>query len=99
MSDHDENDEIEGLDVDPAGALEEALEMDTQSQIFLELRRQNLDLLKVAVEMAGFGGSHPPLKSGDMKGAMKTLWDVYSEFHAWIDPEEGDDDDDEDDEL
>ena len=27
-------------------ALEEALELDTQSQIFLEMRRQNLDLLR-----------------------------------------------------
>ena len=38
-------------------ALEEALELDTQSQIFLEMRRQNLDLLKIAAEVAGFTGA------------------------------------------
>lgn len=79
-------------------ALEEALELDTQSQIFLEMRRQNLDLLRIASEVAGFHGPHQPLRSGDLKNAMKTIWDVYSEFYAWIDPEESDDDDDEEDE-
>jgi hypothetical protein len=82
-------------------ALEEALELDTQSQIFLEMRRQNLDLLKIAAEVAGFSGPHPAIKSGgDLKHAMKTIWDIYSEFYAWIDPEESDEDeDDEDEEL
>ena len=79
-------------------ALEEALELDTQSQIFLEMRRQNLDLLKISAEVAGFGGQHPPLRSGDLKNAMKAIWDIYSEFYAWIDPEESDEDDEEDDE-
>ena len=81
-------------------ALEEALELDTQSQIFLEMRRQNVDLLKIAAEVAGYSGAHPPLKPGDLKNAMKSIWDVYSEFYVWIDPEESDDDeDDEDDDL
>jgi len=80
-------------------ALEEALELDTQSQIFLEMRRQNLDLLKIAAEVAGFAGNHPPLKSGDLKNAMKSIWDIYSEFYAWIDPEESDEDEDEEDDL
>ena len=84
-------------DVDEA--LEEALELDTQSQIFLEMRRQNLDLLKIASEVAGFAGTHPPLKQGDVKNALKTMWDIYSELYAWVDPEESEDDDDEDDEL
>ena len=79
-------------DVDEA--IEEALELDTQSQIFLEMRRQNLDLLKVAAEVAGFSGHHPALKQHDIRGALKTIWDVYSEFYAWIDPEESDDDED-----
>ncbi len=78
-------------------ALEEALELDTQSQIFLEMRRQNLDLLKIAAEVAGFTGSHPALKPGDLKHAMKGIWDIYSEFYAWIDPEESDEDDEDDD--
>jgi hypothetical protein len=82
-------------------ALEEALELDTQSQIFLEMRRQNVDLLKIAAEVAGFSGQHPPLKPGDLRHALKTVWEVYAEFYAWIDPEEDDDDeeDDEDDDL
>jgi hypothetical protein len=77
-------------------ALEEALELDTQSQIFLEMRRQNLDLLRLATEVAGYSGSHGPLKSGDLKGAMRNIWDVFSEFYTWIDPEEAEDDEDED---
>ena len=82
-------------------ALEEALELDTQSQIFLEMRRQNLDLLRIAAEVAGFHGPHQPLRPGDLKNALKSIWDVYSEFYAWVDPEEDDDDedDDEDDDL
>ncbi|GAC1448708.1 MAG: hypothetical protein NVSMB9_32130 [Isosphaeraceae bacterium] len=78
-------------------ALEEALELDTQSQIFLEMRRQNLDLLRIASEVAGFHGPHQPLKPGDVKNAMKTIWDIFSEFYAWVDPEESDDDEDDED--
>ena len=87
---HDHDHEVEE-------ALEEALELDTQSQIFLEMRRQNLDLLKIAAEVAGFTGPHPTIRPGDFKGALKTIWDVYSEFYAWIDPEESEDDDEDDD--
>ena len=105
MSEFEEEAEAEGLEDhdhehDVEEALEEALELDTQSQIFLEMRRQNLDLLKIASEVAGFSGPHPALRAGDLKNAMKTIWDIYSEFYAWIDPEEDDeegDDEDEDD--
>jgi hypothetical protein len=83
--DHDTEDEVEE-------ALEEALELDTQSQIFLEMRRQNLDLLKISAEVAGYTGDHAPLKPGDLKHVMKSIWDIYSEFYAWIDPEESDED-------
>ncbi len=84
-------------------ALEEALELDTQSQIFLEMRRQNLELLRIATEVAGYSGSHGPLKSGDLRTAMRNIWDVFSEFYSWVDPEEADEDEegdegDEDDE-
>ncbi len=90
--DHDHDEEI-------GEALEEALELDTQSQIFLEMRRQNLDLLKIAADVAGFGGSRPPVKPNELKTALRAIWDVYSEFYAWVDPEETEGDDDEDDEL
>ena len=78
-------------------SLEQALELDTQSQIFLEMRRQNLDLLKLSIEVAGLSGQHPPVKSGDLKSAVKNIWDLYSEFYSWIDPEEaeGDEEDEE----
>jgi hypothetical protein len=80
-------------------ALEEALELDTQSQIFLEMRRQNLDLLKIATQVAGYSGEHGPLKPGDVKIALRGIWDIFAEFYMWIDPEEAEDDDeiDEDD--
>ena len=54
-------------DHDVEEALEEALELDTQSQIFLEMRRQNLDLLRIATEVAGYTGEHGPLKPGDLR--------------------------------
>jgi hypothetical protein len=109
MSEHDYDDENEHDHVhnhmhrdegedEVEEALEEALELDTQSQIFLEMRRQNLDLLKIAAEVAGYSGSHPPLRPGDLKQALKGVWDIYSEFYAWIDPEETDEDDEDGDE-
>ena len=94
QNDYDDNEEHEH---EVEEAFEEALELDTQSQIFLEMRRQNLDLLRIASEVAGFSGPHAPLRGGDMKGVMKSIWEIYSEFYAWIDPEESDDDDDDED--
>jgi len=80
-------------------ALEEALELDTQSQIFLEMRRQNLDLLRIATEVAGYTGEHGPLKPGDVRNALRNIWEVFAEFYTWVDPEEADGDDEgEDDE-
>jgi len=83
-------------DHDVEEALEEALELDTQSQIFLEMRRQNLELLKIASEVAGYSGAHPPIKSGDVRNALRNIWDVFAEFYSWIDPEETEEEDEED---
>src|SRR5262245_28789524 len=91
----DRDDELEGESA-VEEALEEALELDTQTEIFLEMRRQNLDLLRIAAEVAGYTGQHPALKPHDLRGAMKSIWDIYSEFYAWVDPEESDDDEEED---
>jgi hypothetical protein len=93
--DHDHEHDLE----EGEEALEDALEMDTQSQIFLEMRQQNLDLLRIAIEVAGYTGQHPPLKSDDVKKGLHNIWEIFSEFYSWIDPEEleGDDDDDDDD--
>jgi hypothetical protein len=79
-------------------ALEEALELDTQSQIFLEMRRQNLDLLRIATQVAGYSTEHGPLKPGDVKSALRNIWDIFSEFYMWIDPEEAEGDEDDIDE-
>jgi hypothetical protein len=94
MSEHEHDEEAEGIEE----TLESAIELDTQSQIFLEMRQQNLDLLRVAVEMAGFSGQHPALKSNDVQAALRTVWDIYSEFYSWVDPEESEGDEDEDEE-
>lgn len=107
MSAHENEyeDENEGVDEhehdhdhDVEEALEEALELDTQSQIFLEMRRQNLDLLRIAAEVAGFTGQHPAIKPNDVESTLRSIWKIYSEFYAWIDPEE-DDEDGEDEDL
>ena len=76
-------------------ALEEALELDTQSQIFLEMRRQNLDLLRIATEVAGYTGEHGPLKPGDVRNALRNIWEIFAEFYTWVDPEESEGDEDE----
>src|SRR3954447_3049189 len=97
---NEHEDEHEGHEHEVEDALEEALELDTQSQIFLEMRRQNVDLLKIAAEVAGLSGAPPPLKPGDLKNEMKSFGDVYPKFYVWIGPEGSkDEEDDEDDDL
>jgi hypothetical protein len=85
--DHDHDHEVEE-------ALEEALELDTQGQLFLEMRRQNVDLLKIATQVAGYSGEHGPLKPGDVKTALRNIWEIFAEFYMWIDPEEAEGDED-----
>jgi len=98
--DHDNDQDHEhDLDHDHAQeaeeALEEALELDTQSQIFLEMRRQNLDLLRIATEVAGYTGEHGPLKPGDVRNALRNIWEIFAEFYTWVDPEDSEGDEDE----
>jgi hypothetical protein len=96
---HNDHDHPHGGEVEEA--IEEALELDTQSRIFLEMRQQNLELLRIATQVAGYAGEHGPLKPGDVKNAMRNVWEIYAEFYSWIDPEEsenGDSDDEEEDE-
>ena len=89
IDEHDpDHDEENGEPID--------LELTTQSQIFLEMRQQNLDLLEIAARVAGFGGEHAPLKPNDLRTAMKSIWEVYSEFYSWVDPEESDEPEEED---
>jgi hypothetical protein len=73
------------------------LELSTQSQIFLDMRQQNLDLLELAAKVAGFTGDHKSLSDEEVHPALKRIWQLYSEFYTWIDPEdpEGDEEDEE----
>jgi len=74
-----------------------ALELGTASQFLLGMRAQNLELLKIASQVAGYAGNHPPLKPNDLRNALKGIWDVYSELYSWVDPEEGEEEDDDSD--
>jgi hypothetical protein len=95
-NDHDHGDDLDHDHAQEAEeALEEALELDTQSQIFLEMRRQNLDLLRIATEVAGYTGEHGPLKQGDVRNALRNIWEIFAEFYTWVDPEESEGDEDE----
>ena len=85
--DHDHDHGHEEID---AAELADALQLDSRTQIFLELRNQNLELLKVAAQIAGYAREHSPLKPDELRKAMRSIWDVYSEFYEWIDPEESD---------
>src|SRR5262245_7390502 len=93
--DEDENEQDAIGDAEEAAA---ALELDMQSQIFLEMRQQNIELLKIAAQVAGYAGGHGPMKAGDLEQAARRIWDVYAEFYSWVDPEESGDDDEEEDE-
>ena len=82
---HDEEHEDEALE----------LELNTQSQIFLDMRQQNLDLLEIAARVAGYGGEHGPIKTDQLDQAIQNIWKIYAEFYQWIDPEESGDEEDE----
>lgn len=88
---HDHDHENENEDAPGDGALE----MAAQGQIFLEMRGQNLELLQIATRIAGYAGDHGPLKPGDVKQALRTIWEVYGELYTWVDPEETDEEEDE----
>jgi hypothetical protein len=90
MTEHRHDDEADDLD----DAFE--MELGTQSQIFLEMRGQNLELLRIAAQVSGFGGDHTPVKPADLKQSLRTIWEVYSELYSWIDPEEAEMDEEED---
>ncbi len=90
MDEHNGKDHLDDDEEERQGL---ELELDTQSQIFLDMRQQNLELLELAARVAGYLNEHPPMKPGEVTNAMKTINDVYAEFYSWIDPEEGDEDD------
>ena len=69
-------------------ALEEALELDTQSQIFLEMRRQNLELAEDRHRGRRLHRRAWAAQAGDLRNALRNIWEVFSEFYTWVDPEE-----------
>ncbi|ADV62031.1 hypothetical protein Isop_1446 [Isosphaera pallida ATCC 43644] len=76
----------------------EAIDFNNPSDIFLSMRAQNIELLKVAAQVTGVSALSGPLKPNEIKNALKNLWEVYSELYEWIDPEEIEDDEEDDDE-
>lgn len=93
MSEQDLNDENEMAE-------DEAMDiaLDLRTQIFLAMRQQNLELLQIATQVAGYGKEHGPLKPEDARKALRSIWEVYSEFYSWVDPEESEEDEEGDDE-
>lgn len=71
------------------------LNLDSPTQVFLSLRQQNLDLLRLAVQTAGFGEGKASIKPDEKRQAMERVWEIYSEFYEWIDPEADDEDEEE----
>ena len=59
---------------------------------------RTLELLKIAAQVTGYAGAQGVMKPGDSRRALKDIWEVFSEFYAWIDPEEAEDDDEDDEE-
>lgn len=76
--------------------LELPLQFEAASQVLLEMRGQNLELAKIAAQIAGYAGTHGPLKPAELRSAMNAIWDVYSQLYQWVDPEEENDDEGED---
>jgi hypothetical protein len=93
---HDESDDVhdESMDLN----MEMPLALEAAGQVVLEVRAQNVELLRLAAEVTGYTGSHSPLKPADLRQAVNAIWEVYSQFYQWIDPEEnaeGDEDEEE----
>lgn len=75
------------------------VEFETAGQVLLGMRDQNVELIRIAAQIAGYAGTHSPLKPNELRNALSSIWDVYSQLYQWVDPEESieDDEDDEDD--
>jgi hypothetical protein len=67
------------------------LDLDSPTQVFLSLRAQNLELLRMAIQTAGYAEVKLFVKPEDKRQAMDRIWEIYSEFYEWVDPETDDD--------
>jgi hypothetical protein len=98
---HEDEPDLESELDELGGELSMPLELEAASQMLIEMRAQNVELIRIAAQVAGYAGEHGPLKPGELRQAMNSIWDIYSQIYQWIDPEdsgEGDEDDDEDEE-
>ncbi len=80
---HDEHEHEHGLDFG---------DLSVGTDVFMRIREQNIELLKLAAQVAGYGGAGGP-KMDDPRPALDQIWGLYSEFQDWIDPETDDEHD------
>lgn len=73
----------------------DATDLELGSRMYVEFRAQNIELLKLAAQVAGFGPGAHATKFDDPKPVLDQIWDLYAEFQEWIDPEGDDDESDE----
>ena len=78
-----------------ADSLPMAMEFEAAGNVLLGMREQNVELLRIASQVAGYGGGHTPLKPSDLRHAINAIWEVYSQFYQWVDPEDTGDEEDE----
>ncbi|GIW87363.1 MAG: hypothetical protein KatS3mg108_1687 [Isosphaeraceae bacterium] len=71
---------------------EQMLEYVAGPTIFLHLRQQNIELLKLAIDLAERINPRGE-KSSDPRVALEQLWSLYAELYDWIDPEQAEDED------
>jgi hypothetical protein len=48
--------------------------------------------------VAGYSGEHKPVSSEEIQPALKRIWQIYSEFYTWIDPEDPEDEEEDEEE-
>jgi hypothetical protein len=63
------------------------LEGESAAQAYMMFRMQNVEILKLAAQVAGFGPGVTAPKSDEPKPALDRIWTYYAEFLEWIDPE------------
>lgn len=67
-------------------------DLETGSQIFVTARGQNIELIKLAAQLAGYGPGGATITPENASEALQHIYDMFHEFVDWIDPELDDDD-------
>ncbi len=86
------NDQPDPSQTPDLGIDQSHLTTEVQLQMFLSMREQNIELLRLAAEIAGFSGEAPATTERNPEEALRKVWEVYSEFYSWVDPEDVQDD-------